>query len=436
MMPTGKLSSQSLSLEACKQMALQNNVAVKNARIDVEAAREVKSQALTKYFPNVTAMAGGYYALKPLVEYGIEDVDNAALRNWLQNLYFEYGAGLGFPNKLSFCENGIVVGASALQPVFMGGQIVNGNKLASVGIRAAELQNELAQEQVLRDIEENYWLVVSLYEKRKTLLQALTFLDTLHRDAENASQAGLISRNDPLKVVIKQNEMRANLLKVENGIALATMALCQTIGMNYSSDLTLTDTLDEKMVMDMAQRMQEPANTNQRKEAQLLQLNVNAEQLKKKMSIGETLPHLMVGATASYGNLIFDDYSANGIAFATLQVPLTNWWETSHKIKQHNYAIQKAENEQSDLMGKMMLEMQQSWYGVQQTKAQLELMKSSLEDARANLQTAHVNYQAGLVPISDLLEAQTLYQQSQDHVIEALIDLQNQCNRHLVLMGE
>ena len=137
MVPTGKLSSQSLSLDACKQMALQNNVAVKNARIDVEAAREVKSQAFTKYFPNVTAMAGGYYALKPLVEYGIEDVDNAALRNWLQNLYFEYGAGLGFPNKLSFCENGIVVGATALQPVFMGGQIVNGNKLASVGIRAA-----------------------------------------------------------------------------------------------------------------------------------------------------------------------------------------------------------------------------------------------------------------------------------------------------------
>ena len=117
-------------------------------------------------------------------------------------------------------------------------------------------------------------------------------------------------------------------------------------------------------------------------------------------------------------------------------MPLTNWWETSHKIKQHNYAIQKAENEQSDLMGKMMLEMQQSWYGIQQAKAQLELMKSSLEDASANLQTARVNYQAGLVPISDLLEAQTLYQQSQDQVIEALIDLQNQCSRHLVLMGE
>lgn len=429
----GHAGAQGLTLDSCKQLALRNNAAVKNAMLDVSAAKEVKKQAMTKFFPNVSAMAGGYYALNPLVEYGIEDVDNAALRQWLHNLYFEYGASMGVPNKLSLCENGLMAGATAVQPIFMGGQIINGNRLAAVGVEASELQGNLKQEKVLQEVEENYWFVVSLYEKHKTLTQALTFLDSLYRDAENACQAGLITRNDPLKVTLKQNEMRSNLLKVDNGITLATMALCQSIGTDYQTDVHLIDTLDETAILRTVQQLSEPTEASHRKEARLLEMNVNAEHLKKKMTIGETLPHLMVGAGASYGNLIFDNYSANGMAFATLQVPLTNWWETSHKIKQHNYAIQKAENERTDLMEKMVLEMQQTWYGVQEAVEQLKLMKTTLEDAQANLETARVNYQAGLVTISDLLEAQTLYQRSQDQVSEALINLHIKCNQYRLL---
>ena len=128
--------SQHLTLDSCKALALRNNVAARNADLQVEAAREVKKQAFTKYFPNVKGFAGGYYALKPLFEYTIDDIDNAAARQWLHNLYFEYGAAMGLPNSISFCEKGMSVGAMAVQPIFMGGQIVNGNRLAQVGVRA------------------------------------------------------------------------------------------------------------------------------------------------------------------------------------------------------------------------------------------------------------------------------------------------------------
>lgn len=431
----GMANAQQLSVDSCKALALRNNAAVKNADLDVQAAEEVKKQAFTKYFPNVSALAGGYYALKPLVEYGIDDIRNATARQWLHNLYFEYGAAIGLPDKLSLFENGVMVGAAVVQPVYMGGQIVNGNRLAKVGVEAAELQQQLTQEKLLLQVEENYWLVVSLMEKRKTLRQALVFLDTLHRDATVAAEAGLISPNDSLKVVLKQHEMQSNLLKVNNGIQLATMALCQMIGIEYSDNLILTDTFEDtsNRLYSMSDAITAVQN---RKESQLLDLQVSAGELKKKMAIGEALPHLMVGASASYGNLVFDRYTANGLAFATLQVPLTGWWESSHKMKQQDILIQKAENERIDLTQKMVLETQQAWFNVQEANSQVLLSETAVRDAETNWQSSQVNYQAGLIPISELLEAQTLYRQAQDQLIDAKISYRTALLRYRMLVGD
>ena len=410
-----------LSLDSCKALALRNNLEIKNAALDVEAAQEVKKQAFTKYFPNVSAIAGGYYAAKPLIEYSIDDIGNAQARQWLHNLYFEYGAALGLPDRISLCENGVMTGASLVQPVYMGGQIVNGNRLAKVGVEAAELQGQLTEDRILQQVEEYYWLIISLQEKLNTLQQALKFLDTLQRDVNTAAAAGLVSKNDILKVKLKWTELYANREKVQNGIRLATDALAQMIGQNKGV-LVLTDTIGE--ISDWQASWMDPGAAVQgRKEKQLLDLQVNAEELKKKMTMGETLPHLMVGGTASYGNLVFDRFTANALAFATLQVPLTGWWEASHKLKQHDILIQKAENERTDYLQKMHLETMKAWNDVGEAYDQYKLMGMALQDAEANLQDVKTDYEAGLVPVADLLEAQTLYMQALNQRTDALIDL-------------
>lgn len=425
------MDSCKLSLDSCKALALQNNLEIKNAALDVEAAQEVKKQAFTKYFPNVSAMAGGYYAAKPLIEYGIDDIGNAQARQWLHNLYFEYGAAMGLPDRISLCENGVLAGAMVLQPVYMGGQIVNGNRLAKVGVEAAKLQGELTQDRIIQQIEEYYWLIISLQEKKKTLQQAMTFLDTLQRDVNAAAEAGLVSKNDPLKVKLKWNEVYYNLEKLQNGILLATDALRQMIGQDKGV-LILTDTIGD--ISEWQARWTDLGRAVQsRKEAQLLDLQVDAEKLKKKMTLGETLPHLTVGGTASYGNLVFDHYTANALAFVTLQVPLTGWWEASHKLKQHDILIQKAENERTDLLQKMYLEVMQAWNNVGEAYNQYKLMGLTVQDAEANLRDIKADYDAGLVPVSDLLEAQTLLLQAQNQSADALIDLKIKAERYKTL---
>ena len=405
---------------------MSRNVTIGNARLDVLAAEQVKRQAFTKYFPTVSATALGYHALNPLFEYGIGDIGNAQMRQDLYNLWAEYGGAIGIPPSISLAEKGTAVAATAMQPLYAGGRIVNGNRLAQLGVEAAQLQQELSQEKVMLSVEESYWLVVSLYEKRHTVLQALDFLDTLGRDVLTAEEAGLVTRNDRLKVALKRDEMRSNLLKVENGIQLATMALCQMSGIDYSPTLRLTDTVATEP-SDIDVRIAEAVA--RRKEIRLLALNVQAEQLKKKMIVGEALPQLAIGVGASYGNLIVDRYSANGLAFATLQVPLTDWWTTAHKAKEQEIRIQQAENSSRDYTEKMGLETEQAIHNVQEAQAQVALAESTLYDAKENLENVLTSYEAGLVPVSELLEARTLYSQAQDQLTEARIDLHLKCAR-------
>ena len=48
------LSSQTLSLDSCFALARRNSYAIKTAKLDVEEAQEVKKQAFTKYFQQIT----------------------------------------------------------------------------------------------------------------------------------------------------------------------------------------------------------------------------------------------------------------------------------------------------------------------------------------------------------------------------------------------
>ena len=426
-------NAQTYTLDSCINLALRNNIELKNAGLDIEASQEVKKQAFSKYFPKINAFAGGYYAINPLISYSIDDIENAEARQMLHNLYFEYGRPLGIPDQLSLCENGISMGAAAIQPLYAGGRIVNGNKLADLGIRAAELQQDLTFDKILQDVERNFWLVYSLQQKKITLDKAKTTLDTLYKDVSTAKAAGLATRNDELKVIIKQNEIKSNLLKVHNGILLAKQALCQSIGIEYDENIVFNDTLDLEKITKSLDYVDFEKATAHRKETMLLNLNVEAENLKKKMIVGEALPQVMVGVAASYGNPVFDKYSANGLAFATLNIPITDWNETSHKIKQQNLIIQKAENTRTDLTQKMKLELQQAWNDVEEAKSQLDLSKQMLIETEENLSTSIINYQSGLTTISEVLEAQTLNLQSSNQLTDSLIDLKMKVRRYNIL---
>jgi len=289
------------SLDSCKKMAILNNARVKNALLEVDAAGQTKKAAFTKYFPEISATGSAFKSNESFVDMDLNDVDlnvtfeDQRLNDILQTLYYNYGDYLPDATiNAQMMDKGIVGGVTAVQPVFAGGRIVKGNQLAQLGVEAAHYKCNMAEDEVLLKTEESYWLIISLKEKLKTVASAEKLLDTLYKDVSGALESGIIIQNDLLKVKLKQNELGSNRLKLENGITLATMGLCQYIGLSSQDQIQLSDSINfsKDIPAPWPYKTNHIEAVKNRNEYKLLDLSVESERLKKQMLVGETRPLL------------------------------------------------------------------------------------------------------------------------------------------------
>lgn len=410
-----------LSVQDCIDLALENNIPLKNSQLEIKKAQATKNEARTEYYPKVSAQALAFDAANPLLSFGIEDIDNALVRQTLYNLYAQYGANLGLKKTYSFAQNGVVFNALAIEPVYAGGRIRNGNKLASLGIEAAEYQANIKEDEVRLQAECLYWQIVSLEEKVATLDLLDQLLDTLDKDLSGAIEAGLMMPTDQYKLNLKKNESQLNRKKLNDGITLLKMALAQYIGTDWRA-MVLTDTLGSPLEPTAFYHDSKTA-VAQRNESQLLNLSLQAEKLKKKMTLGEALPSLMVGGSTSY-HTILKNTKPNAMVFALLQVPITDWHKTSIKLKKHNLDTEIAENDRRNYTEMMELQTNQAWFNLEQSWLRINMAQTALNDAVANLKITSDYYEAGLVSLSDLLEAQTQLKHSHDELSDSRVEYQ------------
>ena len=421
-----------LTLDSCFALAKANNVKIKTSELEIEKAKEVKAQVYTKYFPQVSLGFLAYYAVKPILKYGVDDIDQgtdfgAFVVNVIQTLQ---NAGSDVPSEVTALKQGMSGSALAVMPVYAGGRIINGNKLANLGIEAAELQSEVSERDLMEEIETSYYLVLGLQEKVKTLNSALALIDSLDHTVDVALKAGLVTNSDKLRVSLKRNELLANQLQLSNGITLASLLLCHQIGIAYpEAGLTLENDLDRVNPYDY-----QVFGGFFRPERRLLQLQVEAETYYKKLTIGETLPQVGIGTLASYGDLT-GKAKFNTILFATISVPVTQWWETSHKAKEHDLKIREAQLMQEDLDGMMELQEKQAYNQMVEAEALLKSDRSSLAMAEENSRLANLNYRAGMNTIADVLEANALLFQAQNALTDRQITYVSAWRRYHDLTG-
>ncbi|MGV8094406.1 MAG: efflux RND transporter permease subunit [Mangrovibacterium sp.] len=411
------------TLEQCKTLALQNNAEVKNKTLGVESAQEVKKAAFTKYFPQVEATALAFRFDKPLMELEMEggnlpvyDGNPANLKTATQFAYFP-------PTSIGMLEKGTIGMATATQPVYAGSQIATGNKLANLGVEVSELQLTSVKNQIVLQTENQYWQIVSLNEKMKTLEQYIQMVDTLHKEVADAYEAGLITRNDLLKVELKQNELQMNKLKLENGIELARMALCQYMGVPYNAGIAFTDTIPAAITPQLIYTDHQQALAK-RAEYQMLQKSSEAEKYQTRMQRGEYMPQVGVGVSAIHLDIMNTDGSSYGGVFGTVKIPISGWWEASHKLKERRLKEEQNKNRVDDNTEKLLLQMQQARNTLDEAYKQVRLGEISTRQAEENLKVNRDHYEAGLINVSDMLDAQAQFQESHNQYIDALTHYQ------------
>lgn len=404
-------AQRTFTLDECLEQALSNNVRMRNAENEIRMAEHDRKNAFTRYFPSVSASGGGFIANKGLME-----------------------LNMGPDMSMSMMKDGIVGGVSATLPLFAGGQIVNDNKLAKVSEEVSRTRYRLSENEVRLTTENYYWQVVTLKEKLRTLEVVEARLDTLTRDVEAAVQAGVTTRNDLLQVQLRQNEIKSNRLNVENALALSRELLAQYMGMGLDS-VDVAYAMEGRLPEEPAGLFLPPESALPRTgEYDLLRQNLEATRLQKKIAVGKNLPTVAIGGGYYYDDLL-DVGMDFWVGFATVSVPLSGWWGGSHDIKKQKLQVKNAENQLNDQSEMLMIRMRQSWNDLNDAYKQVGIALTSIDQATENLRMQSDYYAAGTCTMSDLLDAQTLFQQSRDKYVEAYAQYEVKKREYLQATG-
>ena len=417
------VSAQTYTLEQIKDSALHNNMAIRSARYNIEAAQQQRKEAFTKFFPNVSGTGLWFNANKGMAKMDMNPAENITpeLGAFLaQSFPTEALAALANPVSISMMKNGTIAGVQAVQPVFAGGQIINGNKLAKVGEDVSRLQLQLSENEVEKTAEQYFWQLASLQEKMKTINAADALLADIYKDVDVAVRAGVALRNDLLRVQLRQNEIASQRLKLQNGLSLVRLLLSQYCGLRDTS-FVITYQTDLVQQISSLQGTETLVNLP---EYQLLGKQVEATALQQKMAVGQNLPSIAIGAGYNYHNLLDNDHTF-GMLFATMSIPISDWWGGSHAIKRKKIEHQNAQEQLADNAQLLQIRMQNAWNNVEESYQQLQLAQRSIEQAEENLRLNRNYYNAGTSKMSDLLEAQMLFQQACDKRTDAFADYQN-----------
>lgn len=414
---TGSVYAQELDLDSCKVLSLKNNRQVEQAQYKLDGAIQLKRFAFTKYFPKIEANAfavrANDYMLKqeiPAMNLPVYDGNPINLLNPTQFAYFP---GMEIAT-LDYSNMGSI---AAIQPVFMGGRIYFSNRLAKLNVEVKQDALALSEEEVLAKTESMYWKLVTLKEKRKVLNGYQHFLENLEKDASVSARAGLAQQSDVLKVQLKLNEIETKRLELENGITLLKMAFCQHLGIPYTTSFNVIDTLFAEEPPELVYTNHNEA-LKQRKEYAMLSKAVEAEHLKKKVDFGEHLPQVAVGVQGLYLDQLNQE-NTYGLAFATISVPISDWWGATYKAKEHRILEDIARSELEEKSELMVLQMEQAYKDLVLSYQKINVANSSVEQALAHYKIVNDNYNAGILNTSTLLEAQALLQDAKNNLLES-----------------
>lgn len=425
-------AQQTLTLEECRALAIQNNKELQIAGEKVKVADNEKKAALTKYFPQLSATGGYLWNQKNmnLLDMGALGSSLGSALGPLAQLpvFGQLMEGVNEAQHLDI-QNVWVGGVSLVQPVFMGGKIISYNQITKYARQLAESMNDLQLQEVIYKTDETYWQVISLVNKKKLADAYVDLLRKTDNDLSALIAEGLATQADGLSVKVRLNEAEMAQTKVDNGLALSRMLLAQTCGLPLEEPLSLAD---EKIESFPSPSTTTSVDLNDalmnRRELRSLDLATKIYQKKERIVLSEMLPNVAV--TANY--LVTNPNLMNGFKneFAgmfnvgvMLKVPLSGWWEGSFKRNAAHAETRIKSLEWQEAREKIELQVNQSVYKVNEANKKLIASTRNMENADENLRHANYGFEEGVIPALNLMQAQTAWVSARSSLIDAQIEV-------------
>lgn len=443
--------TQQLTLEKCRELALQNNKQILIGAEKVRAAGYQKKEAFAAYLPAIDFNGGYFYNQKNLSLFDSAQMlptktFDLATQSYQFNLvknpytgepikgpdgqYVPETVALIPKEAMEFDIHNVFFGAVTLtQPIFMGGKIVAMNKLTGFAEDLARAMHSNEAQNVVYAVDGAYWQVVSLEAKEKLALSYVALLDSLDRDVKAMVAQGVATRSDLLSVDVKLNQAQIDLTKVQNGVALSKMALAQICGLPISDEYTLADDLSAvDTEAEIADNYNMEEVYSRRQDLQALELGAKITGQQKNVARASMMPNVALMGTYSFSTPNMYDGFKNrvGGAFSVgvvVSVPILHWGGNYNKYRAARSQETIMQLKLQDAREMVDLQVKQAAFKAQEALKTYDMTLTNLSKADENLRTASLGFHEGVLVADDVMKAQTAWLQAESEKIDASIDV-------------
>ena len=468
-----------LSLDSCRAMALRNSKQLGVAAIKQNVAQNLRRSARTKYLPHVSAIGSYQYTSEELsllndqqktslsnigttaatglqgLAGGVQQqlgqlgqmlgqmgVPMEAFQQMAGQMQQQMGQTLTNTAGLLNMEGQKIVDAFrtdtrnifagsilVTQPLFMGGAILALNRMADINEDMMQYSADVRNQAVLYGVDQAYWQVVSLKHKQELAQSFLDVVKKLDSDVQKMIEEGVATRSEGLSVSVKVNEAEMTLQKVNDGLTLSRMLLCQKIGLPLKEPVILVDENAESLAtVTLQPQLDVQQAVENRPELKMLGSAVDLSHEATNLLRAANLPQVaLTGGYAISNPNVLNGFEKKFGGFwnvgVLVRIPIWNWGDVAYKVRASKGATAIANLELDEARDLIELQVNQSTLKVEEANKRLAMAQTAIERAEENLRVANVGFQEGVITPTTVMEAQTAWLQARSQLIDAQIDV-------------
>ncbi len=408
----------SLTLQDCRKLALEHNEQIKTANNAVEKAKLDRQIAFAQYLPKVDGSLTGIH---------MKDQDIIGMSLQTRGTY--------------------MAGINVTLPLYAGGQLTAANRLAQIGQTVSEEQQRKARMQVIADVDNSYYTLIAVRSKVQMLQAYAQQMQELYNRVQLSVRVQMATENDLLRIASKQSEISYQLQKATNGEQLCQLALANQIGTDFERAITPADT-----VLAPTSMPQLDEDFSSRPDLHLLQQQVKANELQVKRARANYLPTVaLVGTYSHYDNLklkgalknldgtpININHTFSGgrpYALLSVNVPIFHWGAELKKVKKAKLDLSDSQLQLEQYERGMRIEVRQAVLNLTDGQRMVETATIGQQQADENLRVMRQKFDNQLCTMTDLLDAQSQWQQARSNLIEAKTQLKIYETEYLRVTG-
>ena len=324
------------------------------------------------------------------------------------------------------------------QPIITGGYLKNTRNAAQSQAEVMRDFVNLSEQDVMINSDAYYWNAVTKNEISTFLRKYRDAIGQFLKVIQDRVDEEVVGMNELYQAKVRYNDAEYEVIRTEKDFMISIMELNRMIGLSVDTPPEVDDSLLIVFWATIDINLSEKA-MQQRPEISLLENKISMNGFNEKVTASQYNPQFGVGVGGNWGAPspgLSADPAFNYNVQAKLAIPIYYWGKKKEEVFASRQLTEISRLEMEQTKDMITLEVESSYFDLQQSQHQLDFSSGALDNASKNVEVMLDRYYEGLSSVLEVLDAQLYWQKSYLNYIEAKYELNMAYSNYQKAMGE